>query len=209
MMKKAALLLAVVAISWLLAGCGQAVQHTYDKVNQVVTDYGKEKSINKEKVLLIVKEGLYKLYDVQINDQEWNLICGFSKYFPNQEDTKSDEGHVAFIGTINGMEQRRGGISGFYGEVNLKTGELYKLGILRPSAEGNVQGDDAGELQMKARAFIVDRLQANERTLRILSEKGQDRGVFLFQDSDSGMRYWIQMHVEQQKVTFFKRWKHM
>lgn len=207
-MKKAALLLAVMSISWLLAGCGQAVQHTYDKVNQVVTEYGKEKSINKEKVFQVAKDGLRNLYDIPINDQEWNLICGFSKYYANQDNTKPDEGHVTFIATLQGIGGRQNGISGFYGEVNLKTGELYKLGLLMPVADSDIQGNGAFELQEKAQSFIVERLRANERTLHVLNEKNKDKGIFLFQDGELGMRYVIRMNAEQKRVIFFKKWIH-
>ncbi|NEZ43030.1 hypothetical protein [Paenibacillus alvei] len=207
-MKKAALLLAVMLISWLLAGCGQAVQHTYDKVNQVVTDYGKEKSLNKEKVFQVAKEGLRNLYDISISEQDWNLICGFSKYYANQDNTKPGEGHVTFIATLQDIGERKNGISGFYGEVNLKTGELFKLGLLMPSIGLDREENEVSELQEKAQSFIVERLRANERTLHVLNEKNKEKGVFLFQDAELGMRYVIRMNVEQKRVIFFKKWIH-
>ncbi|MBN3523321.1 hypothetical protein [Paenibacillus apiarius] len=205
MNKTAALLAGTVIICLVLTGCGQAVTDTYHQVSKTVKAYGKEKAIDKIRMQQFAVDGLKRYFDLSIDIGQWNMTYGFTRRLAGSGKRKARPGHVTFVG-LPKHAGATGGIERFYGELNLKTGDFYELGVTRNSMKAPPARTEMKRLESEARHYVVQQLHAAAGELEMLSgERALRHGIMhvAFQNKRTNATYDIGIDPAQGRVVSF------
>lgn len=205
MNKIAVLLAGTVIICLVLTGCGQAVTDTYHQVSETVKAYGKEKAIDKSRMQQLAVNGLKRYFDLSIDIGQWNMTYGFTRRMGGSGKRKACPGHVMFVG-LPKQTASAGGIERFYGELDLKTGDFYELGVSRNTMKSPPARTEMKRLESEARHYVVQQLHASAGELELLSSERalrHDISHVVFRNKRSNATYDIGIEPTQGRVVSF------